>query len=112
MLLPDRCFLKNMITNSLIATTFSLCGYFAASAITGDTPISLQAAIAVAVGIWGAAWWISNVLRRIDRRFAKFESKQERQWRMTILLMKHVFKGTEVEALMAECDQEEPTTKV
>lgn len=101
-----------MITNSLIATTFSLCGYFAASAITGDTPISLQAAIAVAVGIWGAAWWISNVLRRIDRRFAKFESKQERQWRMTILLMKHVFKGTEVEALMAECDQDEPTTKL
>jgi len=99
-----------MITNIAVATTASGISYLAATAITGDTPISLQAAIAVAVGIWGAAWWISNVLRKIDRRFSKFETRQERQWKMTVLLMKHVFKGSEVEALLAECDSDEPPT--
>ena len=99
--------LANMITNTVIVAVATV-GYFASGAITGETPISIQSAIAIA----GMVWWISNVLRRIDKRLAKFESKQERQWRMTILLMKHVFKGSEVEALMVECEQEEPTTKV
>lgn len=78
----------------------------AVNLITGETPVSLQAALAVAAALWGAAWWISNVLRRIDKRFSRFENRQQRQWKVIVLMLRHIFKDEEiVNALLVENDE-------
>lgn len=115
--------LANMITNTAIATMATAGSFIAAGAITGDTQITLQSAIAGIACVWGSVWWISNVLRRIDKRFSKFELRQEnqwriqeRQWRIMVIMIKKVFPEKEVEALLLECniaeeDEREETTK-